>query len=253
MKLKNLLRYINSKSREIDLFCFQEVAGGYRFKLQYQKSDFNQGNYDNIDLFNEIKESLIQTHKGFLTKSYSDESGCSYVGNATFIRREIQLKEFDNLFMGEDAVIDILVEDHSKVRYNAQILKLSKNQREFTLVNTHMLKYVADKQLASKYFKLLKNTIDKVDNKIVLTGDFNIDKSHTLIKRNFKILKFLNQVFDISNTLNKEEHIIFKNNSKQAGLSVDQFFISKNIEELSLIVDEVNVSDHYPLILNFNL
>ena len=245
MQSAKLLRYLASMAIVTDIFCFQEVAGGYRYKLQYQQDHFIKNNFLDIDLFEEISKVLSKTHFGLLSKSYFDNKKSNYVGNALFIKKNYTIKKYREIYMGDNfLIIDISEKDHTQVRYTAQAVEVN---GVLTVVNTHMLKEGVNNKLAEKYFKVIKKEIKSVSSPILLTGDFNVDKSHKFINKYFSDHNSLNEEFNIKNTLNPSQHILFKKDATHKGLSVDQFLVKRLCSPVKMKVEKVSVSDHYPI------
>lgn len=84
----------------------------------------------------------------------------------------------------------------------------------------------------------------------ILTGDFNIRNESMAIK----ILreKMTQHSENFTNTLCRSIHPYFQNVPQGDGLGIDHIF-TRNISVSSCEVQEVAVSDHLPIILNFDL
>lgn len=248
--LDGVLSYLQSKINDIDIFAFQEVAGGYRYALQFQTVDFSENNFLNIDVFFEIKNCLGDAYEGFLTKAYTDKSGKNYVGSAVFIRKnKIKKNIFKNFFMGNQKIIDSSEKNHNKVRYVAQFFEFEiQNGFTFYLVNIHMLKYKSYEILSEKYFQELSKEVEKTKEPIILIGDFNIDREHFILDKYFNKLRNINSLCNIENTLNNNRHLLFERHPNHIGYSVDQMLCSKSFCISYVKVEKKMISDHYPII-----
>lgn len=247
--LADIINYVTIKT-DIDIFLLQEVAGGYRYKLQYQKPGFDINSFENIDCFQELKKLLGKKYIGYLIKSYFDETEKNYLGNALFISKKIQTTCYEEKILGGNRLIDISEKSLSQVGYTIQHIKLTK--LDLDIYNTHIIKFEVDKELASKYFEVVKSTI-KYSRKFILGGDFNVDYKNSLFKKTFKEFLVINEIFSIKNTLNKNLHRLFYNEPHSKGLSVDNFVSSVNITPINMIVECNRISDHCPIIFEFKV
>lgn len=250
MKLPEILNFINRYAKETDIFCFQEVASGYRFKLQYQKKEFNDQSYEDVDLFKELNRTLNKKFNNRLSKSYYDRNKHSYIGNCIFYRKGIKFTTFKSLFMGNNNYVELSETRHENVRYSCQFLKLEYNNEPLNVINVHMLKYVADPELAEDYFRRLSLEISNLKENFILCGDLNIDVNHYLINKYFINYSKLNMEYKIFNTLNKRSHCLFVKEPDSKGLSVDQFITNAKLHNSVECLYE-DVSDHYPILATF--
>lgn len=232
----------------MDVFLFQEVAGGYRYNLQYKNGGFHQDSFNKKDVFNEINNVLGNGFQGYLTKSYSDTTEKNYVGNAMFVKRSLEQHDFSFELLGGNQHVEIEEQNHSKVGYTIQSLIVNK----LRIFNTHIIKYDANELLSKRYFQQVKSLINKSSMNFVLGGDFNIDVKHPLIGNVFGEYKIPTKTYNVKNTLNRDLHRIFKGSGSEIQHSVDQFICSNNLDVIDCRIDLVNVSDHYPLLLSLH-
>lgn len=243
-KLKDyLLKKVN-----YDFILLQEVAGGYRYDLQYQKKEFNKSQFDKTDCFREIANILDKKFKGYLAKSYNDTTGENYLGNAIFINTRWKNIKYKEILLGGNTRIEINETSHSSVGYTLQAVQVA--DAELSVLNTHIIKYDLDNYLAEKYLHKIRNFIDK-EKSFVLGGDFNIDYNTHLFSKTYGHHKIMNKTYHIKNTLNRQIHPLFRNNKTSKGLSVDNFITSQNIYPIRITVEYNTVSDHYPVIFEF--
>lgn len=248
-QLENIKKYLSNKL-DYDLIFLQEVAGGYRYRLQYQEKDFDLNNFERINTYEEIKKVLNKNFNGYLAKSYSDSTEENFLGNAIFVNKKYQRICYKEVLLGGNKHIDISETSHSNVGYTLQIVEIQ--GIETSVFNTHIIKYEADKKLATEYFQKVKSVVDQ-KKRFILGGDFNIDYTTDLFNKTFSKYKIVNKDFDIKNTLNKDIHRLFVNDPQSNGLSVDNFITSKDIYPINIPIEYDKISDHYPVTFEFKI
>lgn len=248
-RLPAIKKYLLSKL-DYDFILLQEVAGGYRYKLQYQEDKFDINNFESINTYREINKVLNKNFNGYLSKSYSDSTEEHFLGNAIFINKKHQRINYKEVLLGGNKHIDISETSHSNVGYTLQIVEML--DIDISILNTHIIKYEADKKLAKEYFQKVKSVVDQ-KKRFILGGDFNIDYTTDLFNKTFSKYKIVNKDFDIKNTLNKDIHRLFVNDPQSIGLSVDNFITSEHIYPINIAIECDKISDHYPVIFEFNI
>lgn len=248
-RLSEIKKYLSNKL-DYDFILLQEVVGGYRYKLQYQDENFDIDHFESLDTFVELKKVLDSNFQGYLAKSYSDGTEENYLGNAIFINKKYQQLKYKEILLGGNKHVDISENSHSNVGYTLQVVDIT--DLNITVMNTHIIKYEADKKLASQYFQKVKQIADQ-KNEFILGGDFNIDHTSDLFKKVFGNYKIINKAFGIKNTLNRDIHRLFMNDPHNIGLSVDNFITSKHIYPINIAIECDKISDHYPVTFEFKL
>lgn len=248
-RLPEIKKYLSSKLN-YDFILLQEVSGGYRYKLQYQEKTFDPNNFEKVDTYEEIKKKLNKNFNGYLAKSYSDRIEENFLGNAMFINKKYKKLKHKKILLGGNKNVDITENSHSNVGYTLQVVDII--DLNITVMNTHIIKYEADKQLAKRYFQKVKNFINQKEN-FVLGGDFNITSTAELFHTTFQEYKIINKVFNLKNTLNKDLHRLFINDPQSIGLSVDNFIASKSIYPIDITTEHDKISDHYPVTFEFKI
>ena len=108
---------------------------------------------------------------------------------------------------------------------------LSINSTDLLIINTHLGLDSDERKL--QISEILDFTKGKCDN-IIICGDFN--------EKNI----YMNNFNDVAVDLNKDNLPTFAKNR------IDYCFISENLTAKSYIVDEVYMSDHFPVIVEFS-
>lgn len=248
-RLPQIKTYLSNKL-DYDFILLQEVAGGYRYKLQYQEKDFNSDSFEEIDTFEVISKVLNKQFNGYLAKSYADLTEENYLGNAIFINNKYQKLKYKEILLGGSKHIDITEDSHSNVGYTLQVVEIP--NLNISILNTHVIKYDEDKQLATKYFQRVDRLLNQ-SKRFVFGGDFNIDYTSELFNTTFSNYRIVNEAFKIRNTLNKDLHRLFINETQSIGLSADNFVTSGDIYPINITVECDKISDHYPVIFEFKI
>ncbi|MDD5721547.1 MAG: endonuclease/exonuclease/phosphatase family protein [Candidatus Pacebacteria bacterium] len=130
-------------------------------------------------------------------------------------------------------------DDHGR---SLQVCEIDVNGKTIQLGNVHgsysKNKMDNERSLAQSDFIVKKLKEKKLPT--ILLGDFNALPETESISKINKVYKNLNQEFNISATRLK-------------GQNIDYVFINDSFKANSLIVDIVNISDHYPLIADLEL
>ncbi len=113
-------------------------------------------------------------------------------------------------------------------------LQLYINSKLVNIINLHLglSIYERDKQI-----KQVLNYIDALRGKNIICGDFN--------QTDLKIDKF----YDLAKIFNLENIETFSKSKSR----IDYIFISQNINPVKYVVDFINISDHFPVIGEFNI
>jgi len=255
--LEEIIKFV--KANGIDIVCMQEVTSG---KWSHGGVSFypdkiltlgaNQSSV-NIDCFTTLKKDL--GYEGEVIKFIALKNDPeSYEGNA-IIYRNLQLLERSEIWMKpyqeyekvEDARADM--QPRSALR-----LKFEKEGKTFEIITTHLAwgptPYDEDYKViqAERLHESLKHT----ENPFILTGDFNVSSDTKTAKTFNDLGRNLAVESNIKNTLNERTHAVRK--LFPPGLAVDYIFTTPGINVKSFrLVDEVDLSDHFGLLLEFDL
>jgi len=169
-------------------------------------------------------------------------------GNAIFSRYPIknhQVYFFDLKY----AVVD-WIKAHKLNRFehfprNMQWIQLKINYKLLNIFNLHGI-WGKDGKDNPRRLKMSELIVDKVKNKekVILSGDFNMDPNTKTIHN---IEKELKNVF--KNKLKSTFNIKYKKDPIFSKIVVDMIFISRDIKIVEKNCPQVDISDHLPLII----
>ena len=115
-------------------------------------------------------------------------------------------------------------------------------KNNITVINTHLSAY--NKISKNRQLKRLYKIIKKIDNPVILLGDFNMNIKSNILSR------FINEMDLIGIKHIDVKGRTFKKSKRD--LPIDHVFVSKElkIKKLEKIKDkEVSFSDHYPILI----
>lgn len=231
-----LAKFIQDKSKEIDIFCFQEVYSDAKGKIS--EIDF-PGRV--LDLFQNIK-SIVTTHTGFFKPNTFD-----HYGVAVFVQKDIKILEEGDIFIYKKSAEDYVDEDGSNHPRNLQYILLEKESKKFVVANVHGLWTGTGKKDTVERIEQsnkIKEFLSRFDCPIILAGDFNLEPDTESIALLENDMKNLVKEYNIKNT--RTSHY------KKEGKFADYIFTKNvSVNDFNVLPDEV--SDHAPLYLDFEI
>lgn len=224
-----------SKNQDVDVFCFQEI---------YHKSTHThveQGGLDpNLTLFDDIGK-VLPNHKGYFRPHYIETYGL-----AVFVKNGLQVEQEDEHFVHRHKgyIPDGAVGNHAR---NVQVVVLKTDKGKLNIFNFHGLWNgggKTDTEDRLNQSKKLAEYIERFEGAKILCGDFNLEP-HT---ESIKVVENLPM-----RNLIKEYRIISTRTSyytKDVRFA-DYMFVNDQVEvrDFRVLTDEV--SDHAPLLLDF--
>ncbi len=239
--------YIKEQGETTDIFCFQEV-----FSAKEPAPKTMSG--ERYFLFQELSK-LMSEFTGFFAKR---SEGYDFAGKVSFpLEHGIAIFVRKSLTIQEHVVISLSsehnLEDPVEGTTIAQLLRVKVDKDPLTIINYHGPASPGDKldtPSRLEMSKLLRSLWEKesINNKI-LCGDFNLMPNTQSVKILETCGKNLIQEFNIQNTRNEISWT--KYNNKQ--YFADYAFVSKSIQVKSFIVPYNLVSDHLPMVVDFDL
>ena len=211
-----LSKYI--KENNIDVICLQEVIESYRDRLTYELKDYTP--YGNPRMGRSIFTKVIDKIKRF------NESVNIYTNLDVSANKNYRLPFLPDLLPRVATRIDI-------------------KNKNITIINTHLSAY--NKISKNRQLKKLYKIIKKINNPIILLGDFNMNTKSNVLTSFIKKLELLGiNHMDIQGRT-------FKKSKRD--MPIDHIFISNSLKVKSIdkITDkEVSFSDHYPILLEIS-
>jgi endonuclease/exonuclease/phosphatase (EEP) superfamily protein YafD len=224
---KPFFDYIKKESSTTDIFCFMEVSPELYSKLSSTLNDFN-GLY---------KEGL---------RLKSPEIMC---GQAIFARKGIMIEKSGKVFIYCQSNIDVGFLLFSKIGIG---------EKKFWIGNVHGKTFPGNKFDTPIRMKQSQKIIDFFEDKNepkIIGGDFNLELDTKSLKM-FEEAGYSNLVkdFDIKTTRNEFAWKQFRNTPGFVQqYYADYVFTSPEVKVKSFEVPYMEISDHLPLILDFEI
>jgi endonuclease/exonuclease/phosphatase family metal-dependent hydrolase len=238
---ENIIEFL--KKENPDIIAFQEVNNGIDPKLP--------NNLRSMQVLSKLLPDYYHFFAPEILLRYSE--GKIDIGNAIFSKFPISKEKtiFFSIPYGEyDAVpID---GDFSKQPKNMQCCEVEVDGTTLTICNLHGIWGLdgADNDGRLKMSDLIVEQIEE-KSRVILAGDFNIKPNTQTIKN---IEKHLVNVF--KNQLNSTFNLKRKDLKRFPGYAtavVDMIFTSQDLQVLKHSCPNVDVSDHLPLIIEFDI
>ena len=201
----------------------------------------------NPKLFSGLRR-ILPEFNSFYQKGIFDKNMRSIYGQAIFVRNGIR---FDVLNK-----IDSPRDNYDEPAFGfALCLELGIKSKKLNFVNVHGKSRPGDKLDTPARIKQSENIIDFLrdkDGSVIVGGDFNLLPDTQSI-RMFEESGYRNLIkdFDIEETRNRLSWEQFPNKEKQH--FADFCFVSKGIKVKNFEVPKIEISDHLPLILDFEI
>ena len=254
-----LIGYINECSEVIDIFCFQEM-------LSTTSHQQWLGDGQRLNLFSEISV-ILPEFIGFFApaRDWYDQKDSQHpyhfsAGLALFIRTSIHAVCSGDIFIfgHRRHYRDYDYKQNMSAPRNLQyIITKDRDNRETMIANFHGIwngkgktdtpERIAQSQSIIHFFDQIRTCSDRKMRKI-LSGDFNL-------RQDAKSLKMLEDQDQEMRNLIKEYSITTTRSSyydkRKQEPHADYMLVSPDIDVLNFMVDNTEVSDHLPLILQY--
>lgn len=221
---KSFYKFIQKQKNDTDIFCFVEV---------------------NPDNFQNFSKALSKFQGYFTTYDLLTRSNCIY-GQAIFVKKNIEVKENGKFRVYKNSKSDVGF---------IQRMSIKKGNSNLHIANVHGKTHPGHKLDTSTRIKQSQAIIDFLKNKKgskIIGGDFNLlpkTKSVNLFEQNGYL--DLIKKFSIKDTRGKINKKIYQGSDIQ--YYADYCFISNNVKVKSFTVPNIEISDHLPLILEFEI
>ncbi|MDD5146993.1 MAG: endonuclease/exonuclease/phosphatase family protein [Candidatus Daviesbacteria bacterium] len=245
-----LVAFIKNYSRDSDIFCFQEIYNTTTSVKQFHNIRAN--------LLEELKQ-ILPDFQVFYTPEFSGYDSNPNpvdfdltVGEATFIRKDINVHSFEKLPISGDGSEKILKTDFSNFPVALQCINLIIDNKSYIICNIHGTSFPGSKldtkQRLEQSMKI-NNFLKRKSGAKILTGDLNLLPQTESIKILERDMKNLIKQFNIEKT-RSDLSPYFKKPGFQK--FADYIFVSPDVNVKSFEVPEVEISDHLPMILEFS-
>lgn len=240
---KPLVSFIEKRSSDTDIFCFQEVLFGAR-------PEFTSDHKARVNIFHEIAQRLpghtpLTYIANKATHFQNEKLDGFHAGQAMFVRKDIRVVASGGFRGYQDELPDESL--GGKITGSIQWVELKTNKGVVVIANLHGL-WQKDTQKKDTPERLLQSEIIKDffrerSGKKILCGDFNLypdTKSVTLLEAG---MKNLIKEYDIQSTRSS----LYTKEGKFA----DYILASHDVVVRDFRVLSDEVSDHLPLYLDF--
>jgi exonuclease III len=222
------IEFIKKQSSDADFFCFQEV-------LNHGKDvPGNEDGKVRMEIFSELAQ-LLPEFNGFLAPRDSRQESL-----ATFVKKNINISKEDYIMVQK---ADSSRADGIPLHY----VQFKHNDKQYTVCNLHGL-WEPDTKKADiperiEQSERVKAFLEKVDGAKIICGDFNLAPDTKSLKILEKDMRNLIKEFDITST---RSHFY----TKEVKFA-DYALVSPEVKVLEFKVLQDAVSDHLPLLLEF--
>lgn len=234
-----LMDFIKKHSVDTDIFCFQEV---------FHNADTTKIRSFLVDkakpkLFSELQNILID----FNGYHFPTEEG-EFGGLAIFIRKSFTVNKVDNVVISRESskTIDESDEDYFAMGRNLQCIEFNYLGKIYTILNFHGIWIVngkGDTEKRIEQSEQVRKVFDDVRGARILCGDLNVEP-------NTKSMAILNE--GNRNLIQEYKVNSTRSSVKKKTEAIDYVIVSREIEVKNFGVLKNKVSDHLPLVLEFN-
>lgn len=232
---KPLLDFIKKSSREIDIFCFQEVF----HNLDNQKSQIIHKAIP--DIYSDI-ERVLPNHQGYFSPMQAGEEGV-----ALFLNSKLVIAKVEEIFVYRN-LNALENNDASTLGRNLQYVQIKVGNSVVTISHIHGVWQGGSKTDTPERLQQSKNIkafLDNIKGEKLLCGDFNLlptTKSLGIIEEN---MVNLIKKYDITST---RSHL-----SNKPDQYADYILVSPGIKINEFLVSNEVISDHLALVVDFSL
>ena len=236
MVYKPLVQFLQKQSKDVDIFCFQEVFDnqpGVPSRVQTKK-------IPRLNIYSELKE-ILSDFVGFIHPTQDNEESL-----AIFIHKDVVADKIDDIFVyrQRNAMEN---NDASTYGINVEYLHTHQGAKDYLICNLHghwTPNFKGDNRARLEQSLNIKRFLDGFDGTKILCGDFNMDpntQSMSILENNMRnLIK--------ENGITSTRSHYYKGETKFA----DYVLVSPDIEVKEFKVLQDIVSDHLPLYLEFN-
>lgn len=243
---KPLIKFLKEQSETTDIFCFQEVF--------QSNSSISESSGYKTNILRDIATAL-KDFQGYFVKTFSGYDMIKLVdfdlhfGIAMFIKKPIYVMSREEIFIHQVVGGMIKRKDYVETSRSLQSIRFNLNNKIFNVYNLHGLWIPdsfgkKDNEDRINQSKRIERFMQKHNGEKIIVGDFNLDpdsKSLRILESN---LINLIREYPISTTRSNLY-------TKQHGFA-DYTLVSSGVNVIDFQVPNISVSDHLPMILEFN-
>ena len=219
--------FIKKESKDADVFCLQEVSVSLNLKL----------------------DKLLKDFKGFFEIGGSLPDVGESCGQVTFLRKSIENIKSKKILLHEIEAVDIGFLLLTQFKINDTLINLGNVHGKSKPGNK------LDSDIRLNQSRIILDTFKDLEGIKIIGGDFNLLPNTKSIEM-FEKDGFVNLIkkYKIKTTRNSYAWERFKNRKDYVKQNfADYVFVSRDIKIKSFEVPQVMISDHNPMILEFDL
>lgn len=233
IKYEALKIFLEQRSKDIDIFCFQEVRDG-----EYM----NQAGTENerVSLFSDI-QNILTDFSGHFTEMVPG------VGMATYIRTSVPIEKVESKYILTAAEIAHIKMEDGNSYYPRIMQSIYLKDRDLVVHNFHGIPGNSKMDTPERELQTsnLLEAINNIPKPQIIVGDFNLDINTSAILKLSARLKNLIKESKFKTTRNRNYNKI------DVLPYADYAFVSQDIKINSFEVLSDEVSDHLALLLDF--
>ena len=217
----------------IGIFCFQELYDNAKDQMS------DEPRQPDLNIFTELKK-FLPNHNAFFRPTIRNEYGIGM-----FVKKEIEVLEEGEVILKNVSNYVGSGGDHTR---NMQWVKCSVENKNFVVMNVHGLWTGIDKKDNPdrlEQSERIKKFLDSTTCPKILTGDFNLLPNTQSIAMLESGMENLIKTYHVTSTRTS----FYAKEEKYA----DFMFVSPEVKVSNFSVLPDEVSDHSPLLLDFNL
>lgn len=220
----NFFDFVKQKAVHADIFCLMEVSPQLLSKLSEVLTGFK----------------YVYENEGVLSKN-----GLLY-GEAIFVKEGMDIIESGKKRLFRQVKNDIGIYQYARIKINGRLINIGNIHGKAR--PGHKLDTKVRINQSKKIIELYKHD----ENPTIIGGDFNLLPDTKSIKM-FEDARYRNLIkeFEIKDTRGILNHNQFKKEERQ--YFADYIFVKNGIKVNSFEVPNLKISDHLPLILDFDL
>lgn len=225
-----LMKFLE-EHRDVDIFCFQEVYHNATSKIT------DEERFIALDIFNDIAR-ILPEHEGYFRPAVN-----GVYGLATFVKKSVSVIEEGDSAIYTNHAYSGVGPAHSRIM---QWLRVGDGSNQYFIANVHGLwngKGKSDTPNRLLQSKNIRNTLDRVEQPVILCGDFNLRPDTESLRYLERGMRNLIKEYQVTSTRTS----YYPKPEKFA----DYVLASPDVKVSSFnkLCDEV--SDHSPLLVDF--
>ncbi len=251
-----IIEFIKQNSVDTDIFCFQEL-------LHTEKNITKIGEF-RANFFLEISRALPGFKGNFVPVQpgvYPDGDTTDDIsfGLGIFIKNKFNIQNSGDFFIAGDKH-SYIAGQLTTLPFKMQYIQLLIDNQTLTICDVHGTAFPIDKLDSDQRIEQSKKILDFVNNlpgEKIITGDFNLfpnTKSIGMFEENgFKNLVKDYNIQTTRGSLIKKLHPEYFTNGRIPQEFADYTFVSPGIQVKNYTVPDLPISDHLPLIMEFEI